>query len=257
MALNIILQYNPTDDDHLDKELRTIYTLTGNLRNDTDVVNPTVLIECDAVYLFGDANVPGVNYFTISDFRRSYYLVNVNVLETGLYELVGHVDVLSSFKEGIRAQEAIVRRQETASAYNLYINDASLKAYQNPYVITKKFNRGFNGFSYILAIAGVKGSEPVDPPGYVNDLAYTSSAGTQFGYKLTFTWTADQYANLYYIYQYKEAALAWLPVAGPVSSSPCVVDNVYRNSGDTLSFKLLTRNDFGENTSNIVTFTIP
>ena len=124
MAINIILQYNSTDDDHLDKDLRTIYTLTGNLRNDTDVVNPTILIECDPVYLFGDANVPGVNYFTISDFRRSYYLVNLNILETGLYELVGHVDVLTSFKDGIRDQEAIVRRQETSSAYNLYINDA-------------------------------------------------------------------------------------------------------------------------------------
>ena len=258
MAFNIILQYNSTDEDHLDKELRTIYTLTGNLRNDTDVVNPSILIECDPVYLFGDANVPGVNYFTITDFRRSYYLVNLNILETGLYELVGHVDVLSSFKDGIRAQEAIVHRQETASAYNLYINDSSLRAYQNPHVITKKFPRGFNGFSYILAVAGVKGATPVNPPGVISDLAYTYTTGTTFGYKLTFTWTADTYATSYYIYRYFPSAMNWLAAGGPVTGTTCDVDNVYgTGQGDTINFRLVAKNDYGETYSNIVTFTIP
>ena len=69
-------------------------------------------------------------------------------------EIHCHVDVISSFAAEIRANKGIIRRAESADAYNLYINDDSLVAYQDPYILTEPFPSGFTGATFILAVAG-------------------------------------------------------------------------------------------------------
>ena len=177
----------------LSKNFTSTTELSGTLLNDTDILNPSIRLKCSA------ATIATCNYMKISDFGRNYFITSIVALTNGTCMVSGHVDVLSSFKAGIRMQEAIVKRQETASAYNLYINDSSLKAYQNPHVLTKRFPRGFNGFSYVLSIAGVKSYTPVVAPSVITDLACTKSAGTSIGYKYVLTWSAATNADYYRI----------------------------------------------------------
>lgn len=156
---HFILQYNKSDADHLDKEIADIHDLVGIFRDDCTIEDPVVLLEGNPDLL------TGVNYFTIPKFNRSYFLTGQRIVRTNLIEITGHVDVLSSFKNYIRQQTAIVKRQETNKAYNLYIDDSSLRSYQNPIVLTQNFPQGFNGHSFILVTAGIEGTSPVSPPG--------------------------------------------------------------------------------------------
>lgn len=149
--MSIVLQYNSSDRDHLDKELENIHTLYGVFREECEITDPVILLEGDPVML------QGVNYFTINALGRSYYLTGCRVIRTNLIEISGHVDVLSSFKNSIRQQVAIVRRAESGQAYNLYLNDGSLHVYADPYILTEPFPAGFTSPSFILAVAGSAG----------------------------------------------------------------------------------------------------
>ena len=145
--MQIIMQRNDSEPNALDKTLTTIATLTGQLRDQTSIIDPVILITGDV------STYAGCNYMTIPDFGRSYFIRNITSVRTGLLSVSAHVDVLSSFKTQIRANSAILRRSE--KNWNLYLNDGSLQTYQYPAVLPKLFPSGFpSSKQYILAIAG-------------------------------------------------------------------------------------------------------
>lgn len=146
MAFDILLQINNSEDNKVTKNLTLIATLNGTLKAETSLLDPTFIIESDL------STVAGCNYLTVSDFGRSYFIKDIRSLRNNLVEIRCHVDVLMSFAEEIKANYGIVRRQE--SDWNLYLNDGVLKVYQNPIVTTHAFPTGFEGESYILALAG-------------------------------------------------------------------------------------------------------
>lgn len=146
MAFEIILQRNTSEKAKLDKRLETVLTLSGEIKQETSVVDPVILIEMD-IELAVTAN-----YMTIPVFGRSYFIRNIRSIRNDLVEISCHVDVLSSFKEEIRDNTAIIHRQE--SQWNLYLNDGVLKVYQNPNVLTMPFPSGFTKQEFVLAVAG-------------------------------------------------------------------------------------------------------
>lgn len=146
MAFNIVLQTNNSEPNRVTKSVSDIMTLSGVLKEETSIIDPVIKIECDL------ATVTGCNYLSIPAFGRSYFVTNIRSVRNGLVEFSCHVDVLSSFADGIKANSAIVKRQE--NSWNLYLNDGSLKVYQNPIVLTKAFPSGFTTQEFVLAVAG-------------------------------------------------------------------------------------------------------
>lgn len=147
MAFNIIIQTNASEKNRLDKALTDIATLSGTLRADTSIIDPVFLIECDL------SSYIEANYLTVPSFGRSYFITNIRSVRTGLVEFTCHCDVLSSFKTQIRTNNAIIHRSERN--WNLYLNDGSLTAYQDPEIHTAEFSRGFTvNHQFILAVAG-------------------------------------------------------------------------------------------------------
>lgn len=150
MSFNIVLQSNISETIRLDKNLTTIATLTGTLRGDTSIIDPVFRIEGNL------ADYINVNYCTVEAFGRSYFVNNIRSLRAGLFEIDCHVDVLSSFKSGIRANHAIMHRSERN--WNLYLNDGTLKMTQRPEkIVTTQFSNNdafINHFSYVLVLAG-------------------------------------------------------------------------------------------------------
>ena len=74
-------------------------------------------------------------------------------IRDGVVEISGHVDVLSTYATEIRANRGITSRQERN--WNLFLNDGSLRAYQDPYVTPYPFPAGFTSArSFVLAVAG-------------------------------------------------------------------------------------------------------
>lgn len=88
----------------------------------------------------------------IAAFNRYYFITDIVSVSTGIAEIKAHVDVLTSFADGILANRGIVARQE--NIWNLYINDGAFRVYQNPMVLTKPFPSGFNTMEFVLAVAG-------------------------------------------------------------------------------------------------------
>lgn len=146
MAFEIRIQRNNSENNRVTKDVTLLSTLEGTLRQETSIIDPVFLIAGDL------DDYVGVNYCTVESFGRSYFVNNIRSVRSGLVELTCHVDVLSSFAQQIRANTAIVRRQE--NQWNLYLNDGTFRVYQNPTVLTKAFPSGFTTQEFLLAVAG-------------------------------------------------------------------------------------------------------
>lgn len=147
MSFNIVLQTTVSEKNRLDKTVNDIATLTGTLRVETSIIDPIILVDCNL------SDYLGANYLTVPTFGRSYFINNIRSIRAGLVEFTCHCDVISSFKTQIRTNNAIIKRSERN--WNLYLNDGSLTAYQNPEIHTAEFSRGFTvNHQFILAVAG-------------------------------------------------------------------------------------------------------
>ena len=146
MSFNIKLQSNTSDIRKLDKEISDILSLDGVLREQTSIIDPVIRVEADL------SDLTRCNYMTIDAFGRSYFITDIKSITDTIVEISGHVDVLSTYKSAIRRNNAIIKKQY--QEFNLYLNDGSLKIYQDPRVQCKEFPSGFNTQEFVLAVAG-------------------------------------------------------------------------------------------------------
>lgn len=143
---DISFYVNSSEKNKVDKTLTLITTISGVLKESTSIIDPVIVIEGDL------SAFTGCNYMQIETFGRSYFVNNIRSIRNGLVEISAHVDVLSTYKNAIRKNQAIIRKQQ--NSWNLYLNDGSLRVYQNPDVIVKTFPSGFTTQEFVLAVAG-------------------------------------------------------------------------------------------------------
>lgn len=148
MAFDIDIQRNNSERESLDKDTDTIVTVSGVLKAEMSIIDPVIVAEVDLV------DIRKANYMYISRFARRYFITDITSVKNGLVEISGHVDVLSTYKDQIRDNTAIIKRQEKKAYYNLYLNDGVFRVYQNSMVLTRAFPSGFNTQELVLAIAG-------------------------------------------------------------------------------------------------------
>ena len=146
--MRLVTYRNESEPERVDKTLVQLSEIEGSLRSPTSIITPVFTVQ-------GQLDMPNLatlNYIYVPDFKRYYFVTDVRGIRTGLWEISARVDVLTSFKDQIRAQKAIIRRQE--NAWNLYLNDGSFRVYQNPTIVTKPFPSGFGPLEFVLAVAG-------------------------------------------------------------------------------------------------------
>lgn len=124
--------------------------LEGTLRDGSSLIDPVIIVEANAPGFHAN----GYNYCQVEEFGRYYYITNIVSVNYTLWEIHCHVDVLMSYKEQIRAQKAIVARQE--AQYNLMLDDGVFMCYQNPKIQTKLFSNPtpFETQEFVLVVAG-------------------------------------------------------------------------------------------------------
>ena len=147
MAFDIVLMNNQQELNKISKSPSTVRTLTGTLREKTDIVDPQIDIEFAGT-------LTDCNYMYIAEFHRYYFITKVESVRTGLWRVYAHCDVLKTYANAILGTECVVARSE--SAYNLFLNDSAFKVYSNPRLQIAKFTNKFSGESYILAIKGAQ-----------------------------------------------------------------------------------------------------
>lgn len=143
---DISFYVNSSEKNKVDKTLTLITTISGVLKESTSIIDPVIVIEGDL------SAFTGCNYMTIETFGRSYFVNNIRSINNGLVGISAHVDVLSTYKNAIRKNQAIIRKQQ--KTWNLYLNDGSLRVYQNPEIVVKTFPFGFTTQEFVLAVAG-------------------------------------------------------------------------------------------------------
>ena len=145
MSFSITLQNNTSPINKIGKSLSTITTLQGTLRNESEVLNPTILIE-------SDSSILNANYLTISEFSRSYFIEEIESVRTGLWLVKAHVDVLETYKYKILSNSGVILRQE--NNFNLLLNDGVFKCRQDPRIFYRDFPSGLGNFNYVLITGG-------------------------------------------------------------------------------------------------------
>lgn len=150
MSFDIILYRNESPTNFVNKDLKQIYQFQGDLRDGASLLDPVIVFQ---------ASDPGfhanmTNYLYIADFGRYYYITDIISTHFPLWEIHCHVDVLMSYAEQIKLQNAIVARQE--ANYNMMLDDGFFMCYQNPRFQTKLFSNAtpFEQQEFVLVVAG-------------------------------------------------------------------------------------------------------
>jgi hypothetical protein len=87
--MQIKLYNNTSPTNKLKKSITSVLDVSGALRGETDIVNPTIRIYA--------ANLPYFNYAYIPEFKRYYYLRNVRAVRNDIFEISLQSDALMSF----------------------------------------------------------------------------------------------------------------------------------------------------------------
>lgn len=98
--MNIILYQTTSERERINKDLSSVLSLSGALRGECSVTNPSFNIEV--------TNPSDYNYCYIPDFGRYYYITNIVSVRTNIWRIDCDVDVLMSFKEAILNLDVIV-----------------------------------------------------------------------------------------------------------------------------------------------------
>lgn len=144
MSVSIILYNNSSPVNAMDKSLSSIATLTGNLREESELINPTILVE--------RSSMSGVNYAQIPEFDRYYFVERIESVRTNLWRLTLHVDVLYTYRAAIRRNRALIYRQQ--NRFDLMLDDGIFRCKQNPRIYRYEFPNGLDNFNYVLMTAG-------------------------------------------------------------------------------------------------------
>ena len=107
MAFTISLFKTASENNRVVKVLTDEKQLSGELRNQTSVLNPTIRIE-------SSDNISGYNYCYISEFGRYYYITDIVSVRTNCWVVSLRCDVLMSYKDEIQSMNVILNNtQET------------------------------------------------------------------------------------------------------------------------------------------------
>lgn len=144
--MNIVLYSNASEINAVDKTLTELTTLTGTLREQSSIIDPIITISDIDEY------IGSMNYAYIPEFNRYYFITNVESVRKNLWKVSFHVDVLFTYRDAIRANSAIIERNE--NEYDLKLNDGLFRTQQNPRIAQFPFPNGFNQWNFVLAVAG-------------------------------------------------------------------------------------------------------
>lgn len=146
MAFTISLFKTNSENNRVVKTLTDEKQLSGELRNQTSVLNPSIRIE-------SADNISTYNYAYISEFGRYYYITDIVSVRTNCWVVSLRCDVLMSYKDEIKTITGVVVRQE--SNPNKLLVDRLEKLQSNKEIDILYYPEAFSkNLQFILVTAG-------------------------------------------------------------------------------------------------------
>ena len=147
MAFTISLFKTVSENNRVVKTLTDEKQLSGELRNQTSVLNPSIIIE-------SADNISTYNFAYISEFGRYYYITDIISIRTNCWVVSMRCDVLMSYKDEIRSMNVILNNtQETG--LSKYLSSHNWVNLVKTKTDIKTFPKGLsNEGEFILITAG-------------------------------------------------------------------------------------------------------
>lgn len=146
MAFTISLFKTASENNRVVKTLTDEKQLSGELRNQTSVLNPSIRIE-------SADNISTYNYAYISEFGRYYYITDITSVRTNCWTISLRCDVLMSYSDQIKAITGVVVRQE--SNPNKLLVDRLERLQSNKEIDILHYPNAFSkNLQFILVTAG-------------------------------------------------------------------------------------------------------
>lgn len=144
--MNLRLCINNSEKNKINKDLTAGVTLSGTLRNESNVVNPSIVINIENPTIY--------NYAYIEDFGRYYFITDYISLRTGIWQINLKSDVLMSFKDSILASSVLINNTETTGKNDYLSGNQWITNVKNTTNIVN-FPNGLNdNGEFILITAG-------------------------------------------------------------------------------------------------------
>lgn len=143
--MNIYFYNNFSEVNAFPKDLRNSTLINGTLREECDVLSPTLTIENTSTF-----NITDYNYVKIEEFNRFYFIDNYNYITNNLIEISLSVDVLETYKYSILLSVQYVSRNENFNAeYMSKIGDDNSikKIYNNSKYINDNYIQVYPSFT--------------------------------------------------------------------------------------------------------------
>lgn len=144
--MNIVLGENKSEKNKINKSLTSGITLSGTLRNESNVVTPSIVINIDNPTIY--------NYAYIEDFKRYYFITDYISIRTGIWQLNLKSDVLMSFKDSILNSNSLINKTESVGKNNYLSGNNWVNSCKTKTDIISFSNGLLNEGQYILITAG-------------------------------------------------------------------------------------------------------
>lgn len=144
--MTIKFYQNSSEPIAVDKTLLELIEVEGALRESSSVIDP--ILNVSNLYDY----IGFINYAYIEEFNRYYFVNNITSVRENLWRISLHVDVLYTYREGIRNNSAIIERNQ--NYYDLLLNDGLFQTQQEPKIWQITFPGGFTQTDFVLAVAG-------------------------------------------------------------------------------------------------------
>lgn len=160
--MTVYFYCNKSEPHRVDKLLVSLGEADVHFREGSSIIDPVLLIEMISPVIQVEGVDYTVNYIYIPTFNRYYFVNNISVNRTRLWQFDCHCDVLSSFKDEWKRLPCIIARNEFQ--YNLFLPDDRFLVNSNRYVQTMVFPNASQlnlsgGASYIMTVAGGASAE--------------------------------------------------------------------------------------------------
>ena len=144
MAFTVQLYNNTSEPERIGKALSPTVSFTGSLKEQTSIINPTIIVN--------SPSVPSGNYARIDAFGRYYFITDISSVRNNIWEIKMHVDVMQTYADQIKNTTQMIERQEFN--YNNYIQDnlVPLTSGIKQDVITFSSGGSFQTDNYILTM---------------------------------------------------------------------------------------------------------
>lgn len=146
--MNITFYKTKSETNKINKTLSDALTITGSIKDNTNIVSPTIKVQYNA-------NLLTSNYCYIPVFNR-YYFVNSVEIDGDILVIALSCDVLMSFKNDILSSKVRVIR--SSSSKIKYLPDSLITQTSKTNYTFKKLGVGFNVAentnNYVLVLSG-------------------------------------------------------------------------------------------------------